>query len=216
MTFTRILNFFSEGFDADATLMLTFNDLETNNRLFVDCFPVCYKLIGFGAEGPSEATIEFESQLAFIKPQVSKKDIVSSSTHVKIDPGQQTNLVSLTGFPPTYKFSKPMSRGSANQIVVTNKTQEKCEMGVGFVNSDGTVSPSLLYTANEFGSEGKVVAEFTPVLCGYITTAYKENQVLRAAIQTACVFRENLANLNSETNWDLKRAANGKWFIESA
>jgi hypothetical protein len=69
---------------------------------------------------------------------------------------------------------------------------------------------------NGLSADNKIAAEFTPVLRGYITTAYKQNQVLRAAIQTSCVFREDLAKLSSSTNWAVKRAANGKWSIERA
>ncbi|KAH6904575.1 hypothetical protein BKA70DRAFT_1431885 [Coprinopsis sp. MPI-PUGE-AT-0042] len=216
MTFIRTLNFSAEDLGDDVTLLLTFDDLETNDRLFVDCFPVCFKVIGFGAEGACEASIEYQSQLAFIKPQVNKKDIVSASTHVKIDLGQQTTLaISAPGPPTTYKFTKP-TQGSLGNIVVTNKTDDKCEMGVGFIAPDGTVSTSLLYKANEFGVDNELVAEFTPVLRGYITSAYKQNQVLRAAIQTTCLFRQDLAQLNASTNWNIRRAANGKWSIVQA
>ena len=43
MVFIRNLHFVSKNIGTDVTLLLTFDDLESNPKLFRDCYPVCFK-----------------------------------------------------------------------------------------------------------------------------------------------------------------------------
>jgi len=216
MVFSKTLKFKSVDLGSDVALMLTFDDLATNPKLFTDCFPVCFKVIGFGASGENDASITYQSQLAFIKPQVDSNDIVSASIFGKIDPGQETELqISSKGPPETFKFSTPVTASSKNNLIaVTNKIGQKCEMGVGFITKSGEPSISLLFQENSFGSDNVLSAQYTPVLRGYIRSDFQENQVIRAEIKTDALFKEDLNKLEDETHWLISRSPEGKYSIQ--
>jgi hypothetical protein len=46
-----------------------------------------------------------------------------------------------------------------------------------------------------------VQAEFTPILGGYMTSDYQENQILKGQISTSRLFGQDLVQLAPDTNW---------------
>ncbi|KAH6904576.1 hypothetical protein BKA70DRAFT_1295744 [Coprinopsis sp. MPI-PUGE-AT-0042] len=213
MAFTRTLNFVSKDLGKKAAVMFVFDDLETTGNLFKDCYPICFKLVGFSAQGPSRATIHYSSQLTFIKPQVNSLEGVSPSTFVPMKFGQQTSLLMSSPDPPlTYGFTEPVV-GGEGVMVATNKTDRKCDIGVGFPVDEYT--PQVCHLFKDVGVEEQVVASFTPVLRGYIAThQWRQNQILSAPLQSPCIFHYNLADLDESTTWLVNRDPQGRWSID--
>ena len=57
----------------------------------------------------------------------------------------------------------------------------------------------LQSTVHSSGSQVQI--EFTPILRGYITTAYSVNTILRGQISPEAVFKQDLTELDPITNW---------------
>lgn len=200
MVFTRTLNFQSKDLGNDTVILLTFDDpTAVGSGLFKDKFPICWKVAGMPGKGPGQFTVTYRSQLAFTKPQVDSKNMISAGTYVDIDLDQKTDLkTSSVGPPAIYDFSAPIA-GTSGQITVANKTDERQSIGVGFHVAGYEAETALLWEGVVKNSD--VVAQFTPVLRGYATSSFKENQVLRGAVQSDVLFSNDLTSLAENTTW---------------
>ena len=71
-----------------------------------------------------------------------------------------------------------------------------------------------ILTLSPNSHENVLAAQFTPTLRGYITSAYQQNQVIRAAIETKCMFKQDLNLLNSNSTWTVSRDGSGAYHIK--
>jgi hypothetical protein len=74
--------------------------------------------------------------------------------------------------------------------------------------------PNYLQTTFH-SSRSSVTVEFIPVLKAYITSDYREGDILRGQVSSPVIFKENLGDLERTTNWILKYdASTGQYQIQ--
>ncbi|KIL61605.1 hypothetical protein M378DRAFT_13412 [Amanita muscaria Koide BX008] len=211
--FTRTLTFRSNKLEREAVLVLTFDDSKTPG-IYHTVFPTAFKVSAFRTEGDQEFTVTYRSQLGFTRPQIDDDTVVLASTYIPINAGQKT-ILTYGGDPPIYSFSIPEDiTPHTGQMVAQNNTDGKENIGVGFFEKPDR-GPSQILVFEGVGTGFSVQSEFTPILGGYITSAYKENAVLRDQIPTPLLFKQNLAQLPQLTNWRVEyNAGSGVYAIK--
>jgi hypothetical protein len=104
----------------------------------------------------------------------------------------------------------------------------------GFKSSGGLLPTPVLYF-NEVGSVifplylsqathratrrdgSNITAQFTPKLRAYVTSDYKETEILKGEIHSPLLWEKNLAELAETTTWNLTRdPATGRYTIAEA
>ncbi|PPQ75299.1 hypothetical protein CVT25_001997 [Psilocybe cyanescens] len=90
----RRLEFLSKDLGHDIDLLLVFDPPKDAGRIFVDFFPVAWKIVSFTATGTSSAVILFTGRAAFIVPQMNSGNIVFSANAQACEPklGEQCTL----------------------------------------------------------------------------------------------------------------------------
>ncbi|PPQ73472.1 hypothetical protein CVT26_010171 [Gymnopilus dilepis] len=196
----------------NATLLLTFDDTPLKNgRIYVDYYPVAWRVATFPAQGMYAMTVSYQNQLAFIKPQVSGDIVVSVSTWVPIDVAQTTDLQTL---PETgYAFTPPRNLPAGSRVIqAVNKTKSIQAIGIGFDNGKSFPPPTTLLFEG-VGADSSVTAEFTPSLAAYVVSDYKQNEVLRGAIQSPVIWKQDIALLGQDSSFALTRDASGRYTL---
>jgi len=216
--FTRTITIYSKdlGGSSAPTLILTF-DTQPMKGIYKDYFPVVWKLSTFPTAGDYALTATYKNQLVFVNPQVENDKIISASTWVDINLGQQTELTENPGSDSgTKSFTTPTASSVGNKYFkAINQVPTPQTIGVGFDNG-GTPPPTVL-VFNDIGYTYNVTAEFTPTLTAYISEDYQENSVLRGAIQTPIIWRQNLAALPQTSSWQFGRdPVSGQYSITAA
>jgi len=199
MSFSRILTFRCKDLGKQSTFVLTFDD-EKIPGIYKDCFPTAFKVTAFGAKGPYEFRVVYKSDLGFTRAQISGGIVEPASTYTPINVGEQTTLTE-QGSPAVYSFSTPQDvTPPTKQMIAVNNTATKQDIGVGFFQRpDRAPSQVLVFTG--VGSQSRVQAQFTPVLGGYMTSDYQENEILKGQISTPRLFGQDLVQLAPDTNW---------------
>ncbi|KIL59794.1 hypothetical protein M378DRAFT_26805 [Amanita muscaria Koide BX008] len=182
--------------------------------IYKDYFPIVWKRSTFPTAGDYVLTATYKNQLVFVKPEVDNDTLTFPETWININLGQQTELIEDSDS-ATISFTNPTSGAGDKYIKVINKTPTPQTIGVGFDN--GSSLPHILLVFDEIGSMYNVTAQFNPTLKAYITEDYQENSVLRGAIQTPVVWKQNLAALEETSNWKLERdPVSGQYSITTA
>jgi len=198
---TRILNFRASDLGKDAALVLAFDPED-----YRSVFGVVWKVAHFGASGHYQFQLRYRSEFGFIRAEITSGDIVVASAYINVNAGEKSILTE-TGHPPVYSWSTPSHiQPPTNQIEGENGTNGGQNIALGLSNPErpgGEPAPVLLFT--DVARQGVIRLEFTPVVSGYITSDFKEGQILRAPIESPVVFKENLATLDEESNWELVR-----------
>ncbi|KAF9220779.1 hypothetical protein BS17DRAFT_301487 [Gyrodon lividus] len=209
--FTRNLTFKTNDLGADATLMLTFDKNITG--LYHDKFPVCWKVSSFGSAGPYTLRATFQSQLAFVKPQVDGSDtIVDASTYKLINVGNKTSLTK--DAKGVYHFSDVVD-GEEGYLQAVNRCPLVEDMSIGFTKPNSNQEPTSVLYFKSIGNGAFIKAQFTPVLRAYITEQYQETQIIRAEVDTSSIWEKDLAGLDTNTTWVLTRdVASGSYKIK--
>lgn len=158
--------------------------------------------------------MQYQSQLAFIKPQVEKDILVSAQADRAIELGQSTKLiVTSPGPPPAFNFTPAEGAVKpSGPISCSNGSGSPSKIGVGFLTAQGP-QVSILYEEAQFGSDQILDAEFTPVLRGYVISGTKENQVFRTVVHSPKLFDENLVKITDGT-YNITKDGNGKYHID--
>ncbi|KAM6493537.1 hypothetical protein JOM56_011671 [Amanita muscaria] len=220
--FTRTINISCKdlgGSSAPIFLLLIFDD-QPMQGIYNDYFPVVWssKNKQLPPTGSYAMTATYNNQLMFVNPQIEYGNVTSAATWINIDPGEQTELTEQSDS-ATKSFTQPTDGAGDNCIKATNKTQNPQTIGVGFDNGNSDVSPPTVLVFNETGSGNNVTAEFTPTLSAYIVGGYQEGSILRGAIATPAVWKQDLAALPETSNWKLERQGDpafGKYSITAA
>ncbi|KAF9220772.1 hypothetical protein BS17DRAFT_820284 [Gyrodon lividus] len=204
--FTRNLTFKTNNLGADATLMLTFDQNLTG--LYHDKFP--------GQQfrrGPYTLRATFQSQLAFVKPQVDGSDtIVDASTYKLINVGDKTSLTK--DAKGVYHFSDVVD-GEEGYLQAVNRCPLVEDMSIGFTKPNSGQEPTSVLYFKSIGNGAFIKAQFTPVLRAYITEQYQETQIIRAEVDTSSIWEKDLAGLDTNTTWVLTRdVASGSYKIK--
>ncbi|KAF9233335.1 hypothetical protein BU15DRAFT_80227 [Melanogaster broomeanus] len=185
--FTRTLTFKAHDLGDDATLMLTFD--QHIQGLYHDKYPVCWKVTKFAAHGSYTARATFQSQLAFVKPQIDHESdtIIEASTYKLLNVDDKTVLCKDEN--DVYHFS--VSAASLSLLWFTKP------------NSNQDPTPMLYFKG--VGHGAFVRAEFTPVLRAYVNAQYQETQIIRGEVDTEAIWEQDLAELPPSTTWVLTR-----------
>ncbi|KIL59797.1 hypothetical protein M378DRAFT_131169 [Amanita muscaria Koide BX008] len=178
--------------------------------IYKDYFPVVWKYV-YSSPLPMAISNVALSRLMFVNPEIENDKVISAATWVDINLGQQTELTENPGSDSgTKSFTVRNKYFKAINQVPTPQT-----IGVGFDNG-GTPPPTVL-VFNDIGYTYNVTAEFTPTLTAYISEDYQENTVLRGAIQTPYIWRQNLAALPQTSSWQFARdPVSGQYSITAA
>ncbi|KAG9041234.1 hypothetical protein FS842_002632 [Serendipita sp. 407] len=172
--------------------MLTFKPIE---GLYKDTYPVCWRVGTFAANSPGAMIVTYQNQLAYTRPQVVNGNIVACSTWQDINVGQKTTLNKNSNGVYSFNGTKP---GEDGYLIAANNCGDIEEMSIGFVTAPGMPPNQVLYFDN-IGQGSNVTTQFTPVLSAYVTSQYQQTQILRGAIQTAEIWKEDLSPLKETT-----------------
>ncbi|KAG9052199.1 hypothetical protein FS842_010339 [Serendipita sp. 407] len=71
-------------------------------------------------------------------------------------------------------------------------------MSIGFETTPGMPPSQVLYFSN-IGQGSSVTTQFTPVLSAYVTSQYQQTQILRGAVQTDEIWKQDLSPLKETT-----------------
>ncbi|EGN93638.1 hypothetical protein SERLA73DRAFT_163421 [Serpula lacrymans var. lacrymans S7.3] len=202
-TFVRNLTIRTHDLGHAATLLLTFDkDVE---GIYKDYFPVVWHVVAFGAKGSYAMHATYTNQLTFLKPQVDSGSIIGAETYIDINYNQSTTLTEEEG---VFYFSSPTT-GKENYVIALNETGSPQDLAIGiwplcFKDSDGRdqLPTSALYF-DSVRDKSNVTAQFIPILRAYITSDYKETDILRSPIKTKVIWEVNLAELKETTSWNL-------------
>ncbi|KAG9052200.1 hypothetical protein FS842_010340 [Serendipita sp. 407] len=209
--FTRTLNIVNRGdLPDDNTLMLTFKPIE---GLYRDIYPVCWRVGTFAANSPAAMTVTYKNQLAYTRPQVLDENIVDCSAWQDINVGQKTTLNKNSNGAYSFDGAKP---GEDGYLIAANNCGDIEEMSIGFVKAPGMPPDQVLYFSN-IRQGYNVKTQFTPVLSAYVTSQYQQTEILRGAIQTAEIWRQDLSQLRERTTLIFSRDnATGRYSLNIA
>ncbi|KAF8840225.1 hypothetical protein BDN67DRAFT_968819 [Paxillus ammoniavirescens] len=209
--FSRTLTFKAKDLGVDATLMLTFDDHISG--LYHDKFPVCWKVTNFAAKGPYSMKATYQSQLAFVKPQVDhgSDTIVDASTYQLVNVNDKTTLTK--DDKGVYHFSD-VTKGAAGFLQAVNGCPLVEDLAIGFTKPNSGQDPNPVLYFKSIGTNAFVRAQFTPVLRAYITEQYQETQIIKAEVDVSSIWQADLAGLEPTTTWILTHdKATGKYTI---
>ncbi|KAF9231639.1 hypothetical protein BU15DRAFT_82151 [Melanogaster broomeanus] len=200
MSFTRNLTIECQDLGKEATIMFTFDD-STNESMYKDKFPVCWKVIIFPADGPILARVTFQSQYAFAKPQVGNNRIVDVSTYMRLEVGQSTTLTKSDD--GVYTFSVPTTGDYPDSLQAKNASPSSESLALTCITSDSRPTPVLYFDSVASGTFTS--AQFVPRLRAYIISDYEfeETGILRGQIASPVIWEQNLADLDESSTWAL-------------
>ncbi|KAG2128528.1 uncharacterized protein EDB93DRAFT_171073 [Suillus bovinus] len=208
--FVRNLTFQSNNLGKQVTLMLAWD--AHMEGLYNDVFPIVWKVSKFGKEGLFWLQATYTAQLAFSKTQVNNGEVTSAGTSVNINNGEKTTLTETNEL---YQFSPPEA-GTPDTLQAVNYTGTIEDIAVGFVNKGHLIPTPVLYFS-DIGDGSRVKVKFTPVLCAYITSDYKEAAILRGQVDATAIWTQDLTALSQSTTWNLTRDPNtGRYSIAHA
>ncbi|KAG1843587.1 hypothetical protein DFJ58DRAFT_804226 [Suillus subalutaceus] len=179
----------------ESTLLLTFDS--DMPGMYEDYFPVVWNMV--------DLTYRF----ALIKPQVQNGRIVDATTAVEINVSGSHLLCD------SWYQCKQSHAGLPGALKAINDTGERQEIAVGTTNLGGLIpEPALFFP--KFENASNITAQFTPKLRAYITPAYQEDDILRAAIHTPPIWERDLTALNQSTTWNITWDPSGRYAITEA
>ncbi|KAG1765786.1 hypothetical protein EDD22DRAFT_392408 [Suillus occidentalis] len=196
--FVRNLSFQAHDLGREATLLLTFDG--NMKGMYEKFFPIVWKVCTFGKEGYHSMSAAYTSQLAFFKAQVDDGTITEAATCVNINDGEITTLTQDDD--EVFHFSDPVA-GTEGYMLAKNETGFVQDIAIGFM-SPGKLMPTPALYFSDVGDGSCAEATFTPKLRAYITTDFVQTAILQRAIDTQCIWEQDLSCLDSEvTTWTL-------------
>ncbi|KIJ09679.1 hypothetical protein PAXINDRAFT_172409 [Paxillus involutus ATCC 200175] len=194
---TRNLTFKSNDLGHDATLVLIFDkDIQ---GIYRDTSQVCWKALEFPAQGQYSANATFQNQIAFVKPEVEGGVIVGASAYTFVGFGQQTTLTKDGN--NAYKFSTPAVVMGLPGMKNGCPDSEDVAMGIAGSNPGAPPVPALYFS--DVPSKALLNSQFNPDLSAYITSQYREGEIIRGQVSSPVIWNYNLARLRESTTWAL-------------
>jgi len=209
--FVRTFTFRGINIPRDTKFLLTF-DASNIPGVYETVFPVVWKVTSPGAGPPPLYT--YVQKFGFTRAVSGGGVLDPASTYTHINVGQETELSKIT-HPWAYRFSTPQTIiPPTKHSVATNVTNGLEDIGFGFFErNDRPPSPVLFFENVKAGHS--VHSEFTPILKGYVTSGYRENEIIRGELATPSIFKENLMHLPEHSDWLLKYDSDtGRYTIE--
>ncbi|TFK78816.1 hypothetical protein K466DRAFT_606638, partial [Polyporus arcularius HHB13444] len=129
---TRNLTFKSTNLGDNVTLMLCFTP--PTPRLFVDQFPIAWKVTTLAATGRSSLNATWTANLGFSATQVGQGSIVTAGNYTPIQVGQTTTLLlDQTARPPVQHWTDPKALSGVTTVQAVNGTGGPAGIGLGFI-----------------------------------------------------------------------------------
>ncbi|KAH9475591.1 hypothetical protein JR316_0012708 [Psilocybe cubensis] len=193
----RALSFFSRDLGQDIDLLLMFEP-PAAGRLYVDLFPVCWKVLSLSAGGLSTASVEYTAASGFFVPQVESGNRVFASNSQPCETGQRCTLrINDNGNGNSITAPVPGVGGSMQCL---NTTGRPASIGMGFFNTTGTkMEPALLW--DNVANNSILSIQLTPRLKIYAVRDYKATELIRGDIESPLLFERNLIALPASTTW---------------
>ncbi|KAI0743059.1 hypothetical protein C8Q80DRAFT_951221 [Daedaleopsis nitida] len=214
MNVEKTLVFKSTDLGANLKLLLCF--MPPSPELFVDRFPVAWKVTTLSAKGRSTFIATCTNVLGCCVAQVGRGQFVSASNHIPVSTGDQTTLmVDRTINPPAYYFTPPLkSTSSQDAVQVVNGTNVPQNIGFGFI-TDVDTDRELMHTVLMFPGVKPTftaLAQYIPVVRAYISMNYAEDEMLSADIMNVKPLWEgDMRELQSSTTVVVKRTPQGTY-----
>ncbi|KAG9084525.1 hypothetical protein FRC06_004047 [Ceratobasidium sp. 370] len=211
---TKTLNFYSYDLKHDTTVMLMFKP-PNSQKLFVDQYPVVWKVITFRARGHGKAAVKYVNRLGFGYAQTDSDNLVDSAAWTEVVSGDMTSIIGGAG---EKRFGETTKREDTKLLVCKNNSSGRADLSIGFVKGYGVnqrYEPTLVWAG--VGAKSNITAQFTPVITAYVTRQYQTSQLLRGAVETDAIWECNLNELNDVTGWNfVEDSASGSFSIEPA
>ncbi|TFK78817.1 hypothetical protein K466DRAFT_606639, partial [Polyporus arcularius HHB13444] len=129
---TRNLTFRSTNLGDNVTLMLCFTP--PTSQLFVDQFPIAWKVTTLAATGRSSLNATWTANLGFSATQVGQGSIVTAGNYTPIKVGQTTTLLlDQTARPPVLHWTDPKALSGVTTVQAVNGTGGPAGIGIGFI-----------------------------------------------------------------------------------
>ncbi|KAF9220773.1 hypothetical protein BS17DRAFT_769099 [Gyrodon lividus] len=200
--FTRNLTFQANDLGVGATLMFTFD--KYIRGLYHDKFPSYHFRRGRSINHARDIP----------KPVDGSDKIVDASTHKLVNVGDKTSLTKDDN--GVYRFSGVVD-GEEGYLQAVNRCPLVEDMSIGFTKPNSGQEPTSVLYFKSIGNGALVNAQFTPVLRAYVTEQYQETQIIRAEVDSSCIWEKDLAALGMNTTWVVKRdKATGNYRITRA
>ncbi|KAI0712718.1 hypothetical protein C8T65DRAFT_739293 [Cerioporus squamosus] len=210
---TRNLTFKSTNLGDNVTLMLCFTPPVP--KLFVDQFPIAWKVTTLAATGRSSLNATWTANLGFSATQVGEGSIVTAGNYTPIKVGQTTTLLlDQTARPPVQHWTDPKTLPGVTTVQAVNGTGGPAGIGIGFITDldKPTEDMSVALTWPNVGNTLAVTGDFTPILSAYVALDYQESQLIRGDIQSvAPIWQSNLLSLQANTTIVVSKDATGAY-----
>ncbi|PPQ74815.1 hypothetical protein CVT25_013689 [Psilocybe cyanescens] len=146
---SRALEFNSSNLGKEIDLLLMFEPPKVG-KLFVDLFPVVWKVLSFSATGISSADVEYTADTGFFVPQIKSGNRVAASNAQSCQTGQKVTLK--TNLNGNGQYFTPAVDGTPGVMQALNGTERPANMGIGFLNQAGTkMEPALVWNNIAYG-----------------------------------------------------------------
>ncbi|PPQ95145.1 hypothetical protein CVT25_010783 [Psilocybe cyanescens] len=208
----KILEITSRELGREIELMLVFEP-PTGGRIYVDVFPVCWKVLFFSATGMSAAALTYTGNTGLFVPQMQPGHHVSAYGWQRCEVGQKCTLKTDD---QNQDHLTHAVNGISGVIQCVNETDHVASVGLGLLHDVGKrIEPVFLWEA--IGQDRTLSFPFTPTLKIYATSAYKPAELIRSEIPYPALFEADLNTLPSFTSWNLLfDRATGEIEIEAA
>ncbi|PPQ93932.1 hypothetical protein CVT25_010785 [Psilocybe cyanescens] len=192
---SRALEFSSRNLGKEIDLLLMFEPPKVG-KLYVDLFPVVWKVLSFSATGISSADVEYTADTGFFVPQAKSGNRVAASNAQRCQTGEKVTLKNnLNG---NGQYFTPAVAGTPGVMQALNGTERPADMGIGFFNDAGTkMEPALVW--NNVAKNSTLSVQLTPKLKIYAVSDYKVTELIKGDIQSPLLFEKNLISLSSFT-----------------
>ncbi|PPQ74541.1 hypothetical protein CVT25_003784 [Psilocybe cyanescens] len=148
----RSLDFMTNNLGDDIDLVLLFEPPKVG-KLYVDVFPVCWRVLSFSAIGIGLATVEYTGDSGFVVPEVESSGsriVASNAQHCEI--GQKCTLKTNANGNLNY-LTSAIDSASPNVMQCLNGTERPARIGAGYFNRSGTkIEPVFLWDGIAKGS----------------------------------------------------------------
>ncbi|KAG9085641.1 hypothetical protein FRC06_003525 [Ceratobasidium sp. 370] len=189
---SKTLNFYSYDLRHDTTVMPMFKP-PNSQKLFIDQYPVVWKVITFRARGHGKASVKYVNRLGFGYAQTDEDNLVGAAAWVEVRSGDVTRVI---GGPNEKRFGDTTKREDTKLLVCKNNSSSRADLSIAGSN---------------------ITAQFAPVITAFVTRQYQTSQLLRGAVETDAIWECNLNELDHVTGWNfVEDSASGAFTIERA
>lgn len=205
VTFTVAANNLSR----DAQLLLTFID-PSNKKLFVEQFPIAWKVIYFAKGNHNTVRLTYTAQLAVFGATIGQGNLVTPTTWSDVTMGDNWSIDFTNN---TYQL-KLVSGADPNQPTtitnVQNVSKGLLNLGCGFDDKDN-LNPVIV---SAVGATNFFQFDFHPVLQAYVTSQYTETQMISSNVVSPLLWSQDLTGVMNGSVLTLTENPNGSYTLK--